>query len=114
MLVTKNLIMVCLHDPKKYQVGALHREAFDVATKGLPIPEEKRGALWALQERALFTQEELISKLTPALPDAQRIFDVYEKGGFRGMSLTSVGIAIAHANLRRVSEFDADLSIWIK
>lgn len=114
ILLTKNLILQCFHDQSKLQVGALNRENFDLNYKDMPLSQDKKDALWKLHEGTLLAADEFKDKLVKILPEAATIFDVYEKGRFRGMTLTSVGIAIGHANSRRVSNFDADLSTWIK
>jgi len=42
-----------------------------------------------------------------------QVFDVWEGSFMQNLSLTSVGVAIAHANIKRhIGEF-TDLSIWI-
>jgi hypothetical protein len=40
--------------------------------------------------------------------------DVWTNTPLKGFKLTSLGIAIGHANARRVVGFDAPLDIWIK
>lgn len=42
------------------------------------------------------------------------LYDVWENSHVKDMALTSVGIAIANANIRRVLGNQLDLSIWIK
>lgn len=43
----------------------------------------------------------------------KKIFETWESSAIKNFTLTSVGIAIGHANIKRlVGEF-SDLSIWI-
>ena len=42
------------------------------------------------------------------------LYDVWDNSFMKNMTLTSVGIAIAHANIRRITGNQFDLSIWIK
>ena len=60
-----------------------------------------------------WSRQMLIAKLTPLIPEAPRLFQIHQEGNLRRVKLTPVGIAIAHANLQRVSNFQADLGIWI-
>ena len=43
-----------------------------------------------------------------------KIFEVWSSSSFKKMELTSVGIAVAHANYRRKTGITLDLSEWIK
>ena len=47
-----------------------------------------------------------------AVEEFEKFFEEADKT-FKRLSLTSVGIAIAHAHSRKKVGFDADLSIWI-
>jgi hypothetical protein len=42
-----------------------------------------------------------------------QLYDRWQNSGMANFTLTSVGIAIAHANLRRRTGMSADLGIWI-
>ena len=59
-------------------------------------------------------QNEIKTILLDAIPEMEKIFDVWNKSSFNQLELTSVGIAIAHANYRRKTGETMDLSIWIK
>ena len=42
------------------------------------------------------------------------LFEVWDNSPLKSVTLTSVGIAVAIANLRRKTDITADLGIWIK
>ena len=46
-------------------------------------------------------------------PDLNSLFDVWENSHVKSLTLTSVGIAIAHANIQRKIGEQFNLSIWI-
>jgi len=43
----------------------------------------------------------------------QDAFDNWDNSSIKSFTLTSMGIAIAHANIKRLSGAFADLSVWI-
>lgn len=43
----------------------------------------------------------------------ENLFDVWNGSFMVGLHLTSVGIAIAHANIKKITGEFTDLSIWI-
>jgi hypothetical protein len=44
----------------------------------------------------------------------KKVFEVWKDSYFKNFDLSSMGIAIAHANYRRKTNETMDLSIWIK
>ncbi|MDR6904266.1 LPO_1073/Vpar_1526 family protein [Rhizobium miluonense] len=106
-----NLTQTSIHDPGKLQVGILSKDQLKtkLATYGI---EDKTEPLWAVQ--TFMTKEQLIDAARSHFPDIELLFDLWEKTPLHRLSLTSVGIAIAYANAKRViSDFEADLGIWI-
>ena len=59
------------------------------------------------------TPDEIKSDLKTMHPCMEKLFDVWDNSHMKNMSLTSVGIAIGHANIRRVTKETDNLSIWI-
>lgn len=57
--------------------------------------------------------EEIIELAVRLCPEFQRIVDFWENTPANKMTLTSVGIAIGHANLKRQTGQEFDLDIWI-
>jgi hypothetical protein len=49
-----------------------------------------------------------------ARPGLQKLFDAWENSQLSKMTLTTVGIAVAHANFRRRTGQQLDLDIWVK
>jgi hypothetical protein len=78
--------------------GLRHRELMDAYT---------------FFESKMLTKEEIIKRLNPVLPEIERMYRLWSITPLKNLTLTSVGIAIAHSNLVRLADFEADLSIWI-
>lgn len=67
----------------------------------------------SLTKDFLPSEEEFIGAISEMLPEAQQILNAYDAPPLRNTSLTSIGIALAHANLARGPLREVDLSIWI-
>lgn len=65
------------------------------------------------QKNDLLSDAEALKSLIEIRKGFETLADVWDKSSLRSMSLTSVGIAIGHANFQRVSGDQAPLSIWI-
>jgi hypothetical protein len=109
----QRVFMPCLNDPSKLQIGANNKELLEKALEKYAIPAEDR-----IQVRALFDLEkmsdlEIKDKCIEIRPYMSSLFETWSESAMKNFTLTSVGIAIGHANIKRlVGEF-ANLSIWI-
>lgn len=71
---------------------------------------QKLGEIFQLNQ---MTEAEIKGKCIEIRPYMESVFDVWESSAMKSLNLTSVGISIGHANIKRlVGEF-SDLSIWI-
>lgn len=74
--------------------------------------------IWDLHVKSRWSHDQIIEGLKKALPESAekigQLFDLWNSTPLQHLELTTTGFSIAHANLRRVSKFDASLSIWIK
>jgi hypothetical protein len=94
-------------------VNALDKEVLGQVLHTLGL-SDKLNQLWSVHCEGFLTQDDLIARASHMFPDFALLFDLWENTPLKHMALTSVGIAIGYANLKRVCGFDADLSIWIK
>jgi hypothetical protein len=60
------------------------------------------------------TDKEVKDFLSNIFPEITKIIDDWNKSSIKNMTLTSVGIAIGHANITRKIKQTFDLKIWIK
>jgi hypothetical protein len=103
----------CLNDSTKLQVRANNIEGLTEFMDGQSIPNEDKTKITALFNLNKMNDNEIKEKIVSLSPHMTNVFNVWEDSPLKSFSLTSVGIAIAHANIKRlVGEF-SDLSIWI-
>lgn len=102
----------CLRDPAKLQVNALFDENIEGAVVSLGVEAAAPG-LKALMPRNQMTPQDARAWLAEQHTCMPALFDKWEKGGVGSVRLTSVGMAIAHSNYRRVTGLSSPLSIWV-
>jgi hypothetical protein len=109
--VLNNVIAPCINDESKLQPVALNFNKFKEISGGRGLNEAELKNVWSLFENTI---PDLKGWITSALPISAELFDVWENTQLKHFSLTSVGIAIGHANATRIVDFNAPLNIWIK
>ena len=103
----------CLNDPGKLQVKANSHELLVKAFEAEVITPDDRSKITALFDLGKMNDNEIKDKCIAIRPYLADLFDIWSESAMKNFTLTSVGIAIGHANIKRlVGEF-ADLSIWI-
>ena len=105
--------IACLNDADKTQVKALNVEMLvkDMDDKGLL--QDDRTKIIDLFGLNKMSEPKIMEKCIEIRPYMENVFDVWSNSPMKNFILTSVGIAIGHANIKRlVGEF-ANLSIWI-
>lgn len=104
-------VIPCLNDPSRLQPAAINLNVFK--TKAVPsgLNEGELTNVWGLFENTIPDISERLSRMAPGSP---LLFDIWANTPLKNLTLTSVGIAIAHANARRVTGLEAPLNIWIK
>lgn len=110
----RRVFMACLNDPSKLQVAALNQEQLELRLSSLALPAEDTIKIKELFNAFKMSHEEIRAKCIEIRPYMETIFDVWANSSMKNFTLTSVGIAIGHANIKRIiGEEFADLSIWI-
>jgi len=103
----------CLNDPSKVQVRANSKELLEKSFEAHAIAPEDRAKISALFDVYKMNDKEIRDKCIEIRPYMSGLFETWSESAMKNFTLTSVGIAIGHANIKRlVGEF-ADLSIWI-
>ena len=108
------LFVPCLNDPAKIQVKAINKQNLDEYLERLKIPEEDRAKVVALFELSGYSEPQIRDKVISLRPYMKHVFDVWNGSRMQGFNLTSVGMAIGHANIKRVAGEFSNLSIWVK
>lgn len=103
----------CLHESTLLQIDAINETVFAEKAKTFNLSDDDVKKLIALEDSKLMNSEEIITFLVNNRPYLQKVFDIWKKSLIKNLTLTSVGIAIGHANIKRtIGEF-TNLSIWI-
>jgi hypothetical protein len=113
--INSNLLKRCIHDQEKWQCNAVSKQVFRDLIKRAGIDDGQGERFWDFfVEKTKFNRDELVTAINPFFPEFCELEELWNSTPLRHLKLTSVGIALGHANLRRVAPFDADLSIWIQ
>lgn len=111
--VDPRFFMPCLNDLSKMQVRANSKELLDKNLEAHAISPEDRAKISALFDVGKMNEMEIKEKCVEIRPYMSGIFETWSESAMKNFTLTSVGIAIGHANIKRlVGEF-ANLAIWI-
>lgn len=105
----KDVLIPCLHDHTKYQFDRTKKE--ELTEK---FGESNVSELLELYEDTLMTDIEVEKFLKEFNKDLGLLIELWNSSHMKNMSLTSVGIALGNANIRRKTGRDIDISIWIK
>lgn len=109
----QRFFMPCLNDSSKLQVCAINKELLDKALEAYAILAEDRVQIQALFNLGKMNDSEIKDKCIEIRPYISNLFETWSESAMKNFTLTSVGIAIGHANIKRlVGEF-TNLSIWI-
>lgn len=107
------LFMICLNDRSKLQLDALSLEGLNNKLAQLAVSDEDSAKFRDLFNLNKMSDAEIKVKCIEIRPFMQTVFEVWDDSNMKNFQLTSVGIAIGHANIKRLSGEFADLSIWI-
>ena len=103
----------CLNDSTKIQVRANNREALEKHLDTHQLNFEDKTKILELFTINKMSHNEIKEKCISIRPYMENIFNVWANSPMKSFTLTSVGMSIGHANLKRlVGEF-ASLEIWI-
>jgi len=110
---SEKLLTPCLRDNSLFQFNATDFELLKNKTKEAGISETEYPKIEAFWKKYLISDEELEKDLINKNEHMAIIYDIWESSPMKNMTLTSVGIAIAHAYTRSKTGDSDDLSIWI-
>jgi hypothetical protein len=109
----KPFLMKCLHSPDLLQVNCLNDEVISERCKTEQWQDEECNRLKTLQNSKLMNDAEIQEYVLKLRPKMKALFETWNDSSMQHMTLTSVGIAIAHANVQRRTGQSFDLAIWI-
>jgi len=108
------IIIPCLHDNTKFQLAVIDEEVLTERANALGIEETEINKLKPLMNNYQMTAGEAKEIIKQQGEFMNTLFNIWDTSPIKNMTLTSVGIAIAIANLRRKTGIALDLGIWIK
>ena len=106
-------LITCLHDPSKLQFRALNDLVLTQFCKEVGIIAEESKTFIELQNNHRLPDDRMRTFLSELLPAFQRFWDSWGSSRFQNSTPTNVGIAIATANIRRVTPKKMDLKDWV-
>jgi len=111
----RNLLVIpCFQNNALFQICAIDKESIDHLGKRHNITPEIVQKLKNTFDEYTMQPSAIKSFLQSFHPAMVTLLDFWFNSHLKNMTLTSVGIAIAHANIRRKTNEHFDLSIWIK
>ncbi len=110
---TSPILLTCVNDNTRRQVNGMNEDVIRSECKRLAVSDDDTGKLIGLHNETLMSAEDIKNKVIDARPYMRRVFEIWTGSSMSRFTLTSVGIAIGHANVKKnVGEF-TDLAIWI-
>ena len=103
----------CLNNPTKLQVRANNKKALEALLEENAISPEDRQKITELFDLEKMSQAEIREKCITIRPYMESVFDTWADSPMKSFTLTSVGMAIGHANIKRLIGEFASLSVWI-
>ncbi|HHF7349728.1 TPA: LPO_1073/Vpar_1526 family protein [Legionella feeleii] len=108
------VIITCLRNPSKLQVNAINSERLAILVHEINLSTDQHNTLKGLLENNVINEESFNSELLSLSPNLGMLIDAWKKTPLNSLQLTSVGIALAQANIKKTISEDLDLSIWIR
>jgi hypothetical protein len=103
----------CLNDPLKLQVRANSEEVLVKTLDQEGISPEDKAKIIELFNLGKMSESEINEKLIALRPYMSEVLDIWKNSSMKTFTLTSVGMAIGHANIKRLIGEFASLSMWI-
>lgn len=110
---TKGLFIPCLRDNTLVQIGALNDKALDDMLEKTDMPLGEKNKVKSMFSQNLMSSEKVLDSLKEIHPSMEKLIKVWNET-MHQVNLTSVGIALGRANIKRKTNIDIDLRIWIK
>lgn len=107
------ILKPCWYFPGKFRISVRHGYNIMMECATLKLDANKTERIQILNQKSRYQWEELASVLTKDRYYLSHLFEFWKMSGGDNFVLTSVGLAIAHANLRKNNNALEDLSKWI-
>lgn len=111
--VDSRFFIPCLNDSTKLQVNANSKENLEKFIDTQGVSYEDRAKILELFDLGKMSEPEIKEKLVAIRPYMADVFEIWTQSPMQTFTLTSVGMAIGHANIKRLIGEFASLAIWI-
>ena len=111
--VDSRFFIPCLNDATKWQVNANSKDNLEKYLDTQGVCPEDRAKIIGLFDLGKMSEQEIKDELIAIRAYMADVFDVWANSPMQTFTLTSVGMAIGHANIKRLIGEFASLSIWI-
>ena len=108
----QNFFVQCLNDSTKLQVKALNKDALKKQIEDKLLSAEDGAKLHSLFDERKMAPAQIKAKIIDIRGFMTQVFDAWTQT-MQSFTLTSVGMAIGHANIKRFNGEFAKLEIWI-
>lgn len=113
-LIFPELVIPCINDVQKLQFNALNEDTLNKKCKSVDFDDQQIKRLVDFQNSHLMNDDELQQKISSVIPDFLNFLKIWNKTSISNFTLTSVGIAIGYANIRRLTKENYNIGIWVK
>lgn len=103
----------CINDPSKFQVRSNSKETLEIYLDKEGVTPEDRKNIIELFDLGKMNELEIKEKLIAIRPYMAELLEMWTNSAMQSFTLTSVGMAIGHANIKRLIGEFASLAIWI-
>jgi hypothetical protein len=112
-LSAQSMFIPCLHNVQLLQIRAIDDETIRSLAAQNHLNDETTNQLIKLQNDFIMDEKDVEEYLKTVHPCMDKLLHVWDNSRMKNITLTSVGIAIGHANTRRITKETDNLSIWI-
>lgn len=114
LAVADNVLSVSLRDPQLLQLNAIDDETFKRVALAGGMHEEAAASLLSFERNShMMNNHEIEAWLRELHPVMEPLIDIWDNSQLRNMTLTSVGVAIGHADAQRITGDRDNLATWI-
>jgi hypothetical protein len=106
--------MQCLHDNTKFQINTIDEQILIENMTKENVEPQIQNKLKLFFTKTTFDNAEIKNYLVSINSKMDDVFNIWDNSLMKKLELSSVGVAIAHANYRRKTGITLDLTNWIK
>jgi len=109
-----NTVMPHFELTDKLQINALNIDMIEKTSTENSYSDTEKNNIIKLFNKYLMNVQEVKEKVIELNPIMEKLFDLWSSTSMNKFKLTTVGIAIAQANLRSKQGVELDLAVWVK